>query len=202
MLTRHRPLRSPRDSRQLRSHRPKLRFSPLAWAKLLFWRDIGSTEVGGFGISRPQDLLFVEDFVLIQQTCSPVNVIFQDDAVAEFFDRQIDAGRRPENFARIWIHTHPGISPAPSCVDEETFARVFGRSDWAVMAILARGGLSYARLQYHVGPGGSLNLPWEVDYQQPFPGTDWAAWQRDYAARVTPERGLVSPGLGDFPIDL
>ena len=38
--------------------------------------------------------------------------------------------------------------------DEETFARVFGRTDWAVMFILARQGQSYARLRFHVGPGG------------------------------------------------
>ena len=31
---------------------PTLRFSPYAWAKLLFLRDLGETEVGGFGICR------------------------------------------------------------------------------------------------------------------------------------------------------
>src|SRR4051812_35743192 len=39
----------------------RLRFSPTAWAKLLFLRDIGDTEVGGFGITPADDLLFVED---------------------------------------------------------------------------------------------------------------------------------------------
>ena len=28
-----------------------LRFSPTAWAKLLYLRDFGRTEVGGFGIA-------------------------------------------------------------------------------------------------------------------------------------------------------
>ena len=40
---------------------PTLRFSPTAWAKLLFLRDLGDTEVGGFGISAADDLLYVED---------------------------------------------------------------------------------------------------------------------------------------------
>ena len=34
--------------------RPILRFSPTAWAKLLFLRDYGPTEVGGFGIAQPK----------------------------------------------------------------------------------------------------------------------------------------------------
>ena len=41
---------------------PRLRFSPYAWAKLVFSRDIGETEVGGFGISSKDDLLLIEDF--------------------------------------------------------------------------------------------------------------------------------------------
>ena len=81
------------------------------------------------------------------------------DSVADFFDRQIDLGRRPEQFARIWVHTHPGKSPEPSGTDEATFARVFGRSEWAFMFILARGGQAYARLRYNVGPGADVKLP-------------------------------------------
>ena len=33
-----------------------LRFSPTAWAKLLYLRDKSPNEVGGFGISAPDDL--------------------------------------------------------------------------------------------------------------------------------------------------
>jgi hypothetical protein len=170
------------------NQRPTLRFSPRAWAKLLFLRDLGPTEVGGFGVSRAADLLYVDDVVLIRQDCSPVTVAFDDEAVAEYFDRQIDAGLRPESFARLWFHTHPGTSAEPSSVDEETFARVFGRSDWAVMAILARGGQSYARLQFHTGPGGSLRIPVTVDWNQPFEGSDWTAWKQEYADQVHCER--------------
>jgi hypothetical protein len=180
---------NPKKSHRRMTHRrenlrPTLRFSPRAWAKLLFLRDLGPTEVGGFGVSSAADLLYVDDVVLIRQDCSPVTVAFDDDDVAEYFDRQIDADRRPEQFARIWIHTHPGTSAEPSSVDEETFARVFGRSDWAVMAILARGGQSYARLQFHTGPGGSLRIPVAVDWSQPFGGTDWTTWKQEYADQV------------------
>src|SRR3954470_15664559 len=84
---------------------PVLRFSPTAWAKLLFLRDAGDTEIGAFGISAPYDLLFVEDVQLVRQTCTWVRVEFDDEEVANYFDDQVDAGRRPEQFGRLWLHT-------------------------------------------------------------------------------------------------
>lgn len=143
--------------------------------------------MGGFGIAARQDVLRVEDFRTVQQTTSPASVRFDDAAVADFFDEQIDAGRRPEQFARIWMHTHPGDSAQPSSVDEETFARVFGASDWAVMFILAQGGQTYARLSYHVGPGGSLLLPVCVDFTQPFSAATPDDWEQEYQRHVQPE---------------
>ena len=127
---------------------PSLRFSPTAWAKLLFLRDYGPTEVGGFGIAQTQDPLLVTDLQLVTQISTSVSVNFDDAAVADFFDRQVDCGLLPAQFARIWIHTHPGHSAEPSSVDEETFVRVFGQTDWAVMFILAQEGATYARLQF------------------------------------------------------
>jgi hypothetical protein len=44
---------------------------------------------------------------------------------------------------------------------------VFGRCDWSVMFILARSGLTYARLKFSAGPGAAVLLPVQVD---------WAAW--------------------------
>ena len=151
------------------------------------WRDLGTTEIGGFGISAAADPLLIEDVRLVRQTCSAVTVKFDDGAVADFFDASVDHGLMPERFSRVWIHTHPGSSPHPSAVDEETFARVFGSFHWSVMFILARGGASYARLQYRLGPGGSWEIPVGVDYTQPFPATDHDAWRRDYDALVATE---------------
>ena len=165
---------------------PSLRFSPTAWAKLLFLRDQGETEVGGFGVTLPEDPLLVVEFHLVGQECTPVTVAFDDLAVADYFDRQVDLGRQPAEFGRIWIHTHPGSSPRPSEVDEETFNRVFGRSDWAVMFIIARGGESYARLRFNVGPGGAIDIPVAVDYCRPFAASDEATWEQEYLANVVP----------------
>ena len=180
-----------------------LRFRPPAWAKLLYLRDAGETEIGGFGITSPDDPLLVEAIQLIDQKTSPIHVEFLDTSVADFFDAQVDAGRRPEQFARIWIHTHPGSSPQPSVTDEETFARVFGRTDWALMFILARGGQSYARLRFTAGPGAELVIPIVLDFRPPFGGSEHEAWQAEYAACVRPEPKVAKktrrclPGIVD-----
>ena len=186
----------PRDSSRRRAQDERetdprvLRFGPCAWAKLLFMRDRGETEVGGFGITAPDDLLYVEDFVTVKQETTVASIRFDDEAVADFFDAQVDAGRRPESFARIWCHTHPGNCPEPSCVDEETFARAFGACQHAVMFILARGGKSYARMRFNVGPGGDVRIPVEVDFAKAFDASDRESWEIEYHADVHPQQEL------------
>lgn len=178
-----------------RRHRKKrasnvLRFSPTAWAKILHFRDHGQTEIGGFGITPDDDLLYVQDFATVEQEATMASIAFDDEAVADFFDRQVDAGLQPCQFGRIWCHTHPGESPCPSATDEETFERVFGSCQHAVMFILANGGQSYARLRFNVGPGGDLLIPVEVDYSRSFGASDVEAWEAEYAANIHPARGM------------
>ena len=116
-----------------RQRRPSLRltFAPLAWLKLQYFCHAGSTEVGGFAITAADDLLYVEDFITVKQQATSVRVRFRDEAVADFFDRCVDAGLAPQRFGRIWCHTHPSTSVTPSSTDEETFARGFGSCDWS-----------------------------------------------------------------------
>lgn len=176
--------RERRTRRQRRKTRQTIRFTPYAWAKLIFLRDVGHTEVGGFGISREDDPLLIEDIALINQVCTTVSVEFDDESVADFFEHQVDEGRRPDQFARVWIHTHPGHSPTPSGTDEETFERCFGSVDWAVMFILSQTGQTYARLQFNVGPGTNRRLAVAIDYQREFDGTAHPQWQSEYAEAV------------------
>ncbi len=190
-LTR-RHLRRPRRKRCQLSKRPTLRFSPYAWAKLLFLRDAGPTEVGGFGITEQDDLLCVNDIVIVEQHCTEMTVEFSDTAVADFFEDQVELGRRPEQFARIWIHTHPGDSPLPSPVDVRTFERVFGNCDWAVMFIIAQGGRTYADLYWRHGGPAQLRMQIEVDYKSPFPAADHQTWSEEYDSCV---RELSSQSL-------
>ena len=161
-----------------------LRFSPTAWAKLLFFRDRGETEIGGFGISAANDLLRIEEFETVKQDVTLASVSFDDEAVADHFDRQVSLGRKPEQFSRVWLHTHPGESPEPSGTDEETFDRVFGRCQWAVMFILGRTGKTHACLRFNVGPGGQSLIPVEVDFSGSFGASDRALWEAEYQANI------------------
>jgi proteasome lid subunit RPN8/RPN11 len=182
----------PGDQTQL--DRPLLRFSPTAWAKLLYFRDKSENEVGGFGISKPDDLLCVTDFVTVRQQVTTVSVSLDDQAVADFFDEQVDLGRKPEEFARVWCHTHPDMSPQPSSVDENTFHRVFGQCQWAVMLILARDERTYARLCFNVGPGGQMPVPVKIDYAVGFGPSDHPTWDAEYHANIradTPTPGQL-----------
>jgi hypothetical protein len=174
---------------------PPLRLTPYAWAKLLFLRDAGPTEIGGFAISAESNLLLIEDFRLVKQCCSVATVRFDDESVADFFDEQVDQGLAPERFGRIWVHTHPGSSPVPSVTDEETFARCFGGSDWSLMLILACSGRTYARLRFGIGPRASLMLPIEIDFGAGGPVMDQAAWEQEYEENVSadPILALTKP---------
>ncbi|WP_417393192.1 hypothetical protein [Gimesia sp.] len=193
-LTR-RLLQRPRRKRPKQRNRRPLRFSPYAWAKLIYLRDRGPTEVGGFGITEAADPRFVTDIVLVKQTCTDVTVAFDDAAVADFFDDQIDAGRHPENFGRIWIHTHPGFSARPSQVDVETFARVFGNCDWAVMFILARNGATYAELK-RTGKPQAEKLSVGIDFKPEFAASDQSAWEAEYLECV--QEAPLPPLLWDL----
>jgi hypothetical protein len=166
-------------------------------------RDLGRSEIGGFAITHANDPLLVEKFLTVKQLVSVVSVAFNDNAVADFFDQQIDLGLKPQQFMRIWAHSHPGDSAHPSSTDEETFARVFGHSDWALMFIVSRSSKTYARLRFNTGPGGHLQIPAQVDYSQAFPASDQEAWKQEYQANVQPEM-LMPPfdRFGPFERDL
>jgi proteasome lid subunit RPN8/RPN11 len=167
-----------------KNQKPMLRFSPTAWAKLLFMRDVTDNEIGGFGITEADDLLFVTDFAMVKQKVSGVSVAFADESVADFFEDQVTAGRKPEQFARIWLHTHPGNSPEPSTIDEATFTRVFGSCDWSVMCIVAQDGGTFARLRFNVGPSGEVKIPVYVDYGCEFDAANFELWKQQYKANV------------------
>ena len=166
----------------------------------MFLRDRGPTEVGAFGITRPDDLLLVEEIQLVHQRCTETFVAFDDAAVAEHFEHQVESGRRPEQFGRIWIHTHPGESAQPSRVDVETFHRVFGRCDWAVMFILAQGGQTYAELSWRHGGPASIRLGVKVDFSHPFSGSNQDQWEHEYHTHVDPH-AFQDPRLMDFEDD-
>lgn len=167
--------------------RSTLRISPTAMAKMRWMCHRGLEEIGAVGISAEDDLLFIEDVVLPEQTVTSVGVEFSGQAWLGYIERMLAEGLPMERIARVWMHTHPGDSPEPSGTDEDTFQRSFGECDWAVMFILARGGRMYCRLRFNVGPGGEMEIPVTIDDSRPFAGSDEAGWEAEYQLRVTPE---------------
>ena len=126
-------------------------------------------EVGGFAISQKNSIANIEDFVVIKQTCSLVHTSLDDDAVTNHFDNFVDAGYKPESFARIWWHTHPDMAGSdPSTKDWDTFERIFSRSDWGIMLIASRHSRSMkvkATIMYNIGPGRNfIGIPVFLDW--------------------------------------
>jgi len=208
MKTRHWIQTSPRLSRISTpvESRPRLLFGPVAWLKWQYLCHAGPTEVGGFGLSTAADPLYLEDVLVVRQRATPLTVAFDDAAVADLFDAMADAAIPPARFARVWLHTHPGVSVVPSGTDEDTFARAFGGCDWAVMAILGRGGRTSARLRFSVGPGASIELPTAVDWAAwpaaaPDTGRPFAdliaGWREQYEALVEQAPAIDGPTLLD-----
>ena len=125
----------------------KLNFSPDTWAQLTYMCKAASTEIGCFAITTPENNLYVEELWFPEQKCTAATVEFDDASMADMLE-DLSEKFPPEECFRIWIHTHPGSSAAPSGTDEDTFKNILGNFDWSVMAILAKGGQTYARLQH------------------------------------------------------
>jgi len=79
------------------NRKPVLRFSPTAWAKLIYFRDCGETEISGFGITEPDDLLYVKEFQTVKQQASIASISLDDQAIADYFEDQVDLGRQKVN---------------------------------------------------------------------------------------------------------
>lgn len=181
--------------------KPVLRFSPTAYAKLLYVRDLGSTEISGFAVCRKVDDLFcVNEFHLVKQTASAAFVEFDDDALADFQAQKFGQGLQPNQYGRIWLHTHPSDGVTPSGTDEDTFAKIFGSYDWSIMFILGKQGSTYARLQHKIGNTNmyhAVEMDVKFDMSVPFEASDFAAWKAEYDLCVqqkTYTQGYNFPG--------
>lgn len=118
-----------------------LRFTEEAWKQLEWMCKEANTEIGFFGVADdPDDLFLVTRLMMPKQECTSVTVVFDDDDLAAEADKLYCEGLEPRQVLRIWIHTHPGNSATPSGTDWQTFGEKFDDPDWAVMAILAKGG--------------------------------------------------------------
>lgn len=162
-----------------------LRFSAYAYAKLLWMRNRGSTEVAGYCITGTEDPLLVTDFALIKQKCTSVSFDMDPEDLADFGERMVDAGLASWQCLNILAHSHPANCPQPSPTDENNFRNAFSHPHWAVMFIIANGGATYCRLKVNIGPGIIKELPIEIDWSEPFQGSNKEEWEKEYKDKVT-----------------
>jgi len=165
--------------------RDTMRFTPYAYAKMLWMRDRGDTEVAGYATTATNDPLLVTDFRLVKQKCTGASFELDPDDLVDDVECTLDAGLAPWQTHNILCHTHPGNSASPSGMDEENFKNAFTAPDWAIMFIIAEGGEIYCRLKFNIGPGGTKNLKVSVDFGQEFKGSEHELWEREYQEKVS-----------------
>ena len=90
------------------------------------------------------------------------------------------------------MHSHPGDSAEPSIIDEETFERVFGGCEWAVLFVVAQDNKTYAKLSFNVGPGGQLLITVGIDYSRDFGPSNRELWDTEYTANIKAAEWLSS----------
>lgn len=154
---------------------PIIRFTPYAWGKMsCLMAMAGGKESGAYGISGVEkDLLCIEDIAIPKQQVTGVMTEFDGDCIGEYYESMVVLGRKPEQFARIWLHTHPFSKgcPSPSQVDEDTFAESFKDCEWAVMIIFGKNMDTYCRIKGNIS---SFSLESDayccVDYSSTFKG--------------------------------
>lgn len=142
------------------------------------------------------------DLIVPRQFCTEVSVRFDEASLAELFEDLVDRGCTPRQFARIWLHTHPGECPQPSFTDESTFAEKFSDPDWAVMGILARQGATYARLRWNLTPSVDVELPVSVTYSVPFGPSRFEEWEALYREQVVLEEPRWFRPVPEWEADL
>ena len=174
-------------------------FSPYALAKLKFICGIKALEVGGYGITKANNPLHIVDFALVKQKVSMAFVSFDPEGIADYFEDQVILKRKPEQFARIWIHTHPGgLSSRPSPTDEITFKDAFGICDWSVMLIMSQGHGTYARLHRQSVKKDVFLRVINKKSKSSF-GKFEKTWTLEYEDKVEEEVYSYMPGLAFTP---
>lgn len=192
-----------------------VKFSQMAWFKFLAMRNAGVNEVAGFGVTRTNDPLFIDDFVLVKHDATPVTFEFDDEAMGDFQGKMFAEGVYPDQCRRIVCHTHPGNDATPSHTDWTNFKEHYENQDWCLMIILAHGGSVTATLRVKTCPDaheGSQQailyidkaLDVKVEGRASFDHMGmadlaklpWAQWQKEYdECNIT--KKVTPPAWGD-----
>lgn len=97
------------------------------------------------------------------QLCSTGSVEREAEETIKLMKWGLAEGLQPAQLTRIWLHTHPGDSAAPSSVDEDYWHQ--HATHGSVMGIMAKGGDVTARLAIRTDEF-TLDLKIGVEYEE------------------------------------
>jgi hypothetical protein len=168
---------------------PVLQIRQAAWDKLVHLLS-KPTEVGFMGVAYDVGHpLVIDELVMVKQEATAGQTEFDDDALVAFWKNQQQLGRQPIQFGRVWVHTHPRGVDGPSSHDEQTFKRIFGTYNWAIMLIITKEAKYFCRLRV-TAPGVAIDkdIPVEILTEQ----KDTTEWDAEYDLAV--QEPLVRTG--------
>lgn len=172
----------------------KFKFTPYAWAKICYMRDVDRVEVAGYGESAEDDLATIIDFHMVEQDNAPATVSLRGDGIAGHLEGMFERGVPPERCGRIWIHTHPSNGVTPSSTDEKTFEELYDAAPWSVMLIVGTEGATSCRLKvmkpFPYIVECQTGLTWDYD----FAGSDREDWAEEYERCVNKQKTTVYTG--------
>lgn len=169
----------------------QLKFTPYAWAKLMYLRNATDNEFGGFGITDDKDLLLVRDIAIIKQEVSSVSFELDPDAHHEYLLEMTEKGYTIDQCMRVWIHTHPG-GPTPSNTDWSNVEEVYSDVDWFVMFINGDSA-NYCSMFVNVkGMRVEQKLLTCIDWEKDCPAIVLDDWESEYLEKVEEKQIIIT----------
>ncbi len=159
---------------------PKLRFSPIAWQKIIIGMEYSKNEIGFWGITDKNDGLWVCDVYVPEQEVSSATTDFKDGACLKYLTTYAKQGYAPYQLGRVWIHTHPGNSTEPSGKDRHTFKTLIGQSAIGCMVIFGQNHTAQAWLLLtnpeQLQGQFELKIPVEIDWHCSYAGFNYESY--------------------------
>ena len=142
---------------------PKLNFTAETWQQLNYMCKRCTHRDQVFRNHTSGGQAVVTDLWFPQQTCTAATVEFDDEDIAAQID-ELQTHTPWMSASASGSTLTLATAPTPVAQTIQTFSKVLGHFDWAVMAILAKGGKSYARIK-HDAPAGITDG--KIEYKIP-----------------------------------
>lgn len=162
------------------------KFTPYAYQKVIYLRDLGDTEVSFFCVVDENEPNVICDVQLVKQVGSVATTDMDGAGLTEYLSRMDDQGFSPGHCFRVWLHTHPGDSPEPSGTDWTQYEKLKTTYEypWFAMLIISRTGKKFGRMFFSQGPGGESEVKWDVDWGYPGEEVIFEDWDEEYKTYV------------------